>query len=174
MWGIVGRGIAGWKPVPQSGGGAHLFEEVDDLVDGGFGHVGELLDVEVVHGGVEVGEEFEAGFGDAGEDDAAVFGVAFSGDEVAGFEAVKEAGDIGVAGDHMFGDDFAGDAVGGGAGVLAHAAEDAEDVVLCGGEVVGFEEDFEGAAEVVGGAYDVEVGLLLDAIKGACFVDFLL
>ena len=59
--------------------------------------------------------------------------LAASGDEAALFEPVEEAGDVGVAGDHASGDLAAQQAIG-------RAAQDAEDVVLVGGEVVLLEE----------------------------------
>jgi hypothetical protein len=56
---------------------------------------------------------------------------------------------------------------------IAGAAEDAEDVVLGGGEVVGFEEFFESAHEVIGGANEVQEEFLLDALERFDLVDFI-
>lgn len=147
---------------------ADFFEEVDQLGDFHFGHVSELGFVHVEDGLVEVFEDLGAFGGEAGGDDAAVPGVALAGDEVAGFEAVEEAGDVGVAGDEVFADAFAGHAA------VAGAAEDAEDVVLGGREVVGLEEFFEGAHDMVRGADEVQEELLLEALEGPGLVEFFL
>lgn len=126
------------------------FEEVDQLDDFGVGEMVDLFAVQIKHGFVEVFQNAEAFGSNAGGDHAAVLGVAVTGDEDSCLKAVEEAGDVGIAGDQVFADAFAGHAA------VAGAAEDSEDVVLGGREVVGFEEFFEGAHKVVRGADEIE------------------
>lgn len=155
--GIEGRRCGAADDFEEIDGGAHLL---------GI-EMGELFAVEFEEGGVDGGEECEAVGGDAGGDDAAVLGVAGSGEQAAGFEAVEEAGDVGIAGDHVTADGFAGHAL------IAGAAEDAQEVVLDVGEVVGLEEFLEAAEEEVCGAQNVKEDFLFDAIEGANASDFL-
>jgi hypothetical protein len=149
-------------------GAADFFQQVDQLGDFHFGHVGELAAVHVDNRLIEFLENAGSFGGESCGNDAAVLGVAVAGDEVAGLEAVEEAGDVGVAGDEMFADAFAGHAA------VAGAAEDAKDVVLGGGEVVGFEEFLETAGDVVGGADQVEEEFLLHALERSNLVELFL
>lgn len=153
----------------SKGGGvrrAEFFHEVDGGAEVVGGDVGELLAVEGEEGVVEFFEESEAFGGDAGGDDAAIAGIASAEDEAPGGEAVEEAGDVGVAGDHVFGDGFAGHTG------VAGTSEDAEDVELDGGEAEGFEEFLESAEEEVSGAQDVEGDFLFEAVEGVEAVNF--
>jgi hypothetical protein len=125
-----------------------------------LGDVGQLFEMVIEDGFVEFLEELQAFGGDANGDDAAVAGIALPGDRAAGFEAVEEAGDVGVARDHAFADFFAGEAVG------FCEAEDSQDVVLCDGEFIGFKELIETAHEMVGGPHEAEEHFLLEAVEG--------
>jgi len=87
-------------------------------------NMAELALVELANGLVKTFQEIEARRGDAGLDDAAIFGVAGAGDETALFHAVEQAGHVRIVGDHAIPNAAAGEA--GGLG----AAEDAEDIVL--------------------------------------------
>lgn len=130
--------------------------------------VAEDADRAFMNGTVELGEEFQPWFGDAADDDAAVLFGTLARDEAAGVEAVEEAGDVGIAGDHALADFGAGEAVGAG------ATEDAEDVVLGGGETGGFEDGGSECCDVLGGAEEVEDDFLLEADEGPGLAEFAL
>ena len=145
---------------------ADLFQHFDEEGEFVLGHVGELAFVAIHHGLLEFREEGEALRGDAGGHDAAVFRVPLTGDEASRFEAIEQAGDVGVAGDHSLGDGFAGEAVGGG------ISEDSQDVELGGGETPRFEKFVKIAHQAIGGADDVEEDLHLEALEGATAMHF--
>lgn len=148
--------------------------------------------MQVADGAVELGEQVEAGLGDADEDDAAVLIDAVAFGEAAFDEAIDEAGDIGDLGDELLADGLAGDAIAaaGGergravvlaitngastAGVVAVAAEDAERVVSGFAQAMGAEEPFERHGETGRGAQDVEMGLLFGHIEGLTLADLVL
>ncbi len=98
---------------------------------------------------VEGGEQLQTFAGDADGDHAAVGGFAGAGGESAFFEAIGEAGDVGVAGDHAVSDLAARESV------VAGSAEDTEHVVLGGGNAEGFEEGSFLLEEGVGCAEEV-------------------
>lgn len=98
---------------------------------------------------IEACEKLQARRSNAGHHRAAVFDFTGSRDEVALFEAVEKAGDVWIACDHAIGYFSAGEAFG-------RATQDAEDVVLGGREVFGFEDMVEAAGEHVRGAEEVE------------------
>lgn len=143
--------------------GFHEGAEFGELFAGeGF----ELAAVELFEGFIDGGEALEAGGGDPGADDAAVVGLAVALEPALALDAVEQAGDVGLAGDHAFADFAAGEA--GGAG----AAQDAQDIILGGGDVEGPEEIGEGAIELIGGAEDLEEGLLLRGGDGLAQFEF--
>ena len=134
-----------------------------------FGEVAELLFDGEEGGGVEVGGEFFAFGGEGEEDEAAVGRGALAFEEAHSDEFVGEAGDVGNAGDEAVADFQYGEAL---AGVGFFAGEDAEDVVVGGAEVMGFEVRFGGLEELGEGAPEVEVGFLFGVIEGLAFFDF--
>ena len=107
--------------------------------------------MKVLDNGIEGGEEGESGFSWPDEDNAAVGWIAGAGGESGGGEAIGEACDVGIGGDHAGGDLGAGESGG-------RAAEDAEDVVLGGRESVGFKDRGEGVGEVAGRSLEFEEG----------------
>jgi len=109
----------------------------------------ELTVVEVAHRLMEMGKQGDPGRCNADQDFAPVGIFAAAADEGAFLEAVEEAGNVGVAGDHAAGDFAAEEALGG-------AAQDAEDVVLIRGEVLFFEELGWGSREQVGAAHQLD------------------
>lgn len=111
--------------------------------------VAELAAVEGADGLIEAGEKAEPFGGDAGEDAAAVGMLAAAGDQPAFFEAIEQAGDIGVAGDHAGGDFPAQQAFG-------SAAQDTERVVLGRGKAMLAEKLRGTPREPVGGALDFD------------------
>ncbi len=104
----------------------------------------KLAAMESADGRVEFAEEPEARLGNAGADDATVGVEASTGDKTAGLEAIQDPGDIRVAGNHAL-TDLAASAT-----FRLGAAEDAEDVVLGGGQFEGFEELFDVTEEEIG------------------------
>ena len=111
--------------------------------------VAELTVVHLADGPLKTREQIETGGRDADENLAAVGIFAATADEGAFFEAIEKASEVGVTGDHAAGDFAAEEAVG-------CAAEDAEDVVLVGGEVIVFQELVGTAGEQVGGAHEFD------------------
>ena len=105
--------------------------------------------VGLADGVVEVVKEGQSRGCDADKDFTAIWILAAAADEAALFEAVEEAGDIGIAGDHAAGDLAAEQAVG-------RAAQDAKDVVLVRGEVVAFQELGRCAGEEISGADEID------------------
>jgi len=82
---------------------------------------------------------------DARFHDATVIGLAFTGNQAALFEAVKEPSHVRVVRDHTVTDAAAGQTF------RCRATENAKDVVLSASEAGGFEELFGFLAEGVGG-----------------------
>jgi hypothetical protein len=124
-------------------------QEPGKLAEAAEAKVADLAPMEVANGAIEAGEQPESLGSDVDEDATPVGVLAAAGDEAALIEPVEETGDVGVAGDHAGGDLAAEEAVGG-------AAQDAEDVVLVGGEVVVFEELRGAAGEQIGGALELD------------------
>jgi hypothetical protein len=120
-----------------------------------------------VDGAIERIHELETGTGEAMDDYAAVRAGTIAEQKAAFFEAVHEAGDIGVAGYETAGNLFGTDAAGG-------AAEDAEDVVLSGRERVRLQQAADLLHEQAGGANDGEDGLLFEQANGFGRPDFVL
>src|ERR1700677_1556418 len=94
-------------------------------------------------------EQSQTAFGDLRPDNAPVVTVTLLTHELEGLEAGKQTRDVRVGGDHAVADGGAGEAVGMG------AAQDAQNVVLRGGDapVAGFA--MEGAMQAVGGAKQI-------------------
>jgi len=113
---------------------AGFFQEFNQEIEAIALHVAELAAMGLVNRLIKLGEEGQASFGDGGADDAAIGGLAMAGDQAAFFQAIQEAGHIGVAGNHAAGDFLASEAAG------SDAAENAEDIILCCGEAEGFED----------------------------------
>ena len=84
--------------------------------------------VQFRHDRVEIGEERLACGGDGCVNHPPVGGLSLALDQTPGFEAVEQAGQVGIAGDHPAGDFLAGDAKG------RHSPQDSQDVVLGGGQ----------------------------------------
>jgi hypothetical protein len=105
----------------------------------------DLPPVEIADRLIEALEQAEALRSNADEHFTAVGVLATSTDEAALFEAVEKAGDIRVAADHSHRDFAAEQAIGG-------AAQDTENVVLVGREVVLHEELGGAAGKQVDGA----------------------
>ncbi len=97
-------------------------------------------------------------------DDAAVVVGAFAGDEAEAFQPVDEAGDAWDFGDKAVGDFETGE-------WRVFAAEDAEDVVLGGGQPVLAKEACEAELELVGSAPEVEQGFLLGGGERALLLE---
>ena len=135
-------------------------QEPGKLAEAAEAKVADLAPMEVANGAIEAGEQPESLGSDVDEDATPVGVLAAAGDEAALIEPVEETGDVGVAGDHAGGDLAAEEAVGG-------AAQDAEDVVLVGGEFLGLEQVCDGAREQVGGALQLEEGELFGEGCGA-------
>jgi len=117
----------------------------------------KLFLVQLVHGRVELSQNFQAGRRDARFDDAAVFGLAFSGNQSALLHTVEKAGHVGITRDHAVADALAGHAVGAG------AAQNAKDVVLRGSEAVGFDEEFGVLGQPIGKAQEGDEKLGFEA-----------
>jgi len=116
--------------------------------------VAQLAAMDIADRAVHAGQQPCAVLGDAGQNHAAIWILAAARDELAALQAVKKAGDVRVAGDHAAGDFAAGKALG-------CTAQDAENVVLGGGELLGLEQLRDAAGECVGGAQEFEVRQLL-------------
>ena len=123
--------------------------------------------MEVVDGLFERSKKLQSFAGDADGDDAAIRGFAGAGSKSAFFEAVGEAGDVGIAGDHAAGDFAAGESVGAG------STEDTEDVVLGGGDTEGIQKRSFFLEECVGGAEEIEEGFFFEGVEGLGLFDLL-
>ena len=144
---------------------AGSFQQVNEGEEIVFAQVAQHLGGELGDDGVHLGEEVEAGIGDEGVDDAAVFFVTSLTDELESFETGEQASDVGVGGDHPVSDGGAGKALGVG------AAEDAQHVVLRGGDIPAPGGVLHGALQAVGGADEVEESLFGGAGEGAILRD---
>ena len=120
----------------------------------------ELALVKLANRLIETFEKSEARGGDAGFDDAAVIGLAGTGDEAALLHAVEEAGHIRVVRNHALSDAAAGEAIG------LCAAKNAEDVVLSTGEAMGLEELLGFEAERIGGFLEGDEDAVFQGKKG--------
>ena len=148
------------------------FEEFDQLPEAVIAEMGQLPAMGGGEGVLQALDEFQSGGRDGGTDDAAIGFGAAPADEAAFFEAVEQAGDIGIAGEHAVGDFSAGQALKGAAGL--DAAEDSQDVVLRGREADGLKH-FDGVAdEHVGGPDDIEVRFEFERVERQAFSQFLL
>jgi len=116
--------------------------------------------------GFHLAQEFEAGLGDVGDDNAAIVAVTALADELEAFESVEQSGDVGFGGDHAVANGGAGQSMG------LCATQDAKDVVLrgCNAPVAGAAVEL--AMQKVGGAHDVEEGLFFRTGEGRCLRDF--
>jgi hypothetical protein len=135
---------------------------VKEVVEGlelGSGEVGEEGFGDFVDAGGYLLEEARAVGGEGDAEDALVRGVGGAVDEAGGFSAFEEAGDVRGFGDEAGGDVALGDAAGAG------ALDDAEDVVLGGGEGEGAEVLLHAVHEDGGGAGEVEQNLLLEGVE---------
>ena len=101
--------------------------------------------------GVAVGEQLQARRGDADGDHPAIGAFAGAGDEAAPFQAIDQAGHVRVMGDQAVAD-LAARQPG-----FAAAAEDAQDVVLGLGQVIGLEDLDGDPGQLVGGAQEIEI-----------------
>src|SRR5579863_3794453 len=104
-------------------------------------------------------EQFAAGRSEDHAEGAAVIGIIGTADEVAGFETVHEAGNIGAVHDETaaeFNLSKAGRVV----------LEEVEDIELAGTEVPAGEEDAAGVPEVFGGAQEFDERLVTRAGSG--------
>jgi hypothetical protein len=101
--------------------------------------------------GEDLGEELLAGWGEGDAPGAAVGGVGVTGEEVAPFEAVDDAGDVGAVGDELAAEVGLGEAFG-------VVVEEFKDVELAGGEVPGGEEGAADVPEGFGGMEEIEQG----------------
>lgn len=133
----------------ESGGLARRQEEAGELAELGPAEVPELVPVGIADRLIKSREQREARRCNTDKDFAAIRILAAAADETALFEPVEEAGDVRVAGDHAIAD-FAAEQT------LGCAAENAEDVVLVGGELVLFEELGRSAGEQIGGAHQFD------------------
>jgi hypothetical protein len=100
---------------------------------------------------IQAAKKLQTFGGDASPDGSPVFGLATARDQSELFEAVKQAGDVGVPGNHSAGDFSTGQAFG-------RAAQDAEDVVLSGRDILGFENLNQPSRQEIGGAHKFEKG----------------
>src|SRR5258708_36936164 len=105
----------------------------------------ELALVKIGNWPVEGLEKAEPLRSDSGPNDAAVVGLAHSGNQAALFHAVEEAGHVRVVGDHAVPDSLARETCGLG------TAKDAKNIVLRAGEPRPFQEMFRFLAEGVTG-----------------------
>jgi len=119
------------------------FRELPELFRG---KVAQLAAVQFVHGLIQFVQQPEPFCGDASLNHATVLGFPRAGDQSSGFHAVKQASDVRVARDKPPADFAAGQAL------FSRASQDAQDVVLRSGKVVGLEEDLGAAGQGVGGA----------------------
>src|SRR5262249_1985390 len=89
----------------------------------------QLFTVNLPDGLIQAGEELESFGRDSRPDHTPVSGFAETGDQASSFQAVEEAGDIGIAGNHPAGN-LAGRET------FRRPAQDAQDVVLRRREVL--------------------------------------
>lgn len=109
------------------------------------GHVAELSAMKFAYRLVELFKESAARLGNAGVHDAAIRAKPLPSDEAARVEAVENAGNVWVAGDHAVADLAAG------APLRFRAAENTKDVVLGRGKVAGLEELLDVPEGEIGG-----------------------
>src|SRR5579872_2410831 len=120
----------------------------------------ELSLVHVGHWPIEFPQELQSLRGDARENHAAVFGFAAPRDQRALFEAVEQAGDVGVAGDHTLGNLAARQTFG-------RASQDAENVVLDRGHVAGPEDLLDVAGEQLRRTHQANEGVFFGTSEAA-------
>lgn len=146
---------------------AGLFEESDQFLEVGLCEAAHQSVMQFREGLIELIDRLFPGSGEGDIDDAAVFVAPFADDEAGLFEPVNETGDAGDDGDRPLGD-FE-DRKGG-----SFSSEDAENVVLRGGEVVLAEESCESNRELIAGAEDRECRLLIERVEGVFLFEFVL
>ena len=110
----------------------HFRNELQQRLLARGAHVSKLTFVEVADRDIQLLQQFEPFVGDERFDHAAVFFLAFAGNQGAGFHAIEHAGHVRVAGNQAFADAIAGKALG------PRAAQNAQHVVLGAGETIGF------------------------------------
>ncbi len=129
------------------------------------GHVAELAAMELAHRLVKPLENPDAPFGNSGANDAAIRSKAFPSNKAARFQAVEDAGDVGIARDHTVANLPAG------APLRFRAAEDAHDVVLGRGQVAGLEELLNAAEREIGGPLQSNKKPALESKRGTGFAE---
>src|SRR5229473_5698955 len=97
--------------------------------------------MEFLHWLIQFLQEPESFGGYARLNHAAVLRFTSASDQSSGFQAIEQASGVGIPRDEPATDLAAGQAL------LSGASQDAQDVVLRGGEVVGLEQDFAAAGE---------------------------
>ena len=107
-------------------------------------HVAKLALVQLVDGLIEFLQLLQTLRGDARLDHAAVVGLTLAGDATLLFEPVEQPRHIGVTGNHAVTNHAAGKSFG------CSAPENAEDVVLRGGEAAGLDHLFSLLGEAIG------------------------
>jgi hypothetical protein len=124
--------------------------------------VPELAAVSLADRLVQLGEHPQPLVRDAGDDAAAVFRLALSGDQPARFEAVEQSGDVGILRHHALTDLAAGGAF------PFRAAQDAERVVLRRRQVGAADRLGHRARKPLGRAQQAHVHFLLAACARSC------
>ena len=128
--------------------------------------VGEQLEGILLDHGVHIGQQCQASRGDVRPDHAPVALVTLLPDEFEGLHACQEASNVGFGRDHPVADRRTRDPL------RLRTTEDAEHVVLRGGDAKGPRFALDGALHAVRGAHEVEERFLRRAGKGALLGDF--
>lgn len=150
----------------SSGRLSHLYEHAIEFGDLRRRQMVHLAAVKVEHGNVEPLEQDQPLLRDVDEHDTAVGGRASPGRQARGFEAVDEARDVGRLRHHLRDDLLARQAC------AAVATEDPQHVVLRRRNAVLLEKRCRLTGKKVGGAEQVERGLLLGTVERLLFLQF--
>src|ERR1700678_436366 len=103
-------------------------QQADELGQLGPAQVPEELDGQVLNDRVHFFQQLKSSWRDLGPDHTAVVLVALLADKLESLEPGEQAGNIGLGGDHAVADSRTGEAV------RLRTAQDAQDVVLGGGD----------------------------------------
>ena len=129
---------------------AGAVEQIRQLPELFRGKVAQLAAMQFMHGLIQLLQKPQPFGGDASLDHAAVLRLPRAGDQSPRFHAVEQASDVRIARDEPAANLAAGQAF------FSGASQDAQDVVLRGGEAVGLDQGLGAAGQGVGGAQEAD------------------
>src|SRR5258706_3709586 len=127
--------------LPRAGSRQQVCESLESI----FSHVPQLLAVDLLDWFVQTIHKFEALRGDSCQHQSPVSAFARARNQAAFFHTVQEPRDIGVSGNHAASNLAASEP-------LRRSSQDAQDIVLSGGEILGLEHAKRPPCQHVSGA----------------------